>query len=251
MAVGVDLGYQGVTLNLAKSDAGRQSFGRDPRIIQAFSLAIDRQALNQVVFNGSAMPGNQWINPQNPYYQSRFPVPQRDVARARQLMQAAGVTGPLAIDFMVPNNPEVRQIAEVLQAMTAEAGFDLKIRVTEFATSLQEAEQGRYQAYMLNWSGRTDPDGNLFSFHGCRQPLNYSGYCNPAADALLNEARTKTDPAARKAIYEKLTEILLAEGGIVYLYHRPVVIVHSARLEGFQALPDGLVRVVGLKFRGN
>jgi peptide/nickel transport system substrate-binding protein len=251
LAVGVDLGYQGVTLNLAKSDAGKQAFGRDPRIMQAFSLAIDRQALNQVVFNGAAMPGNQWINPTNPFYQSRFPVPQRDIAKARQLMQAAGVTGPLAVDFMVPNNPEVRQIAEVLQAMTAEAGFDLKIRVTEFATSLQEAEQGRYQAYMLNWSGRTDPDGNLFSFHGCRQPLNYAGYCNPAADALMNEARTKTDPAERKAIYEKLTEMLLTEGGIVYLYHRPVVIVHSARLEGFRALPDGLVRVVGLKFRGN
>ncbi len=160
LAVGVDLGYQGITLNIAKSDAGRQAFGRDPRIIQAFSLAIDRQAINQVVFNGSAMPGNQWVNPENPYFQARHPVQQRDVAKARQLMQAAGVRGPLAIDFMVPNNPEVRQVAEVLQAMTAEAGFDLKIRVTEFATSLQEAEQGRYQAYMLNWSGRTDPDGN-------------------------------------------------------------------------------------------
>ncbi len=166
-------------------------------------------------------------------------------------MQAAGVRGPLAIDFMVPNNPEVRQVAEVLQAMTAEAGFDLKIRVTEFATSLQEAEQGRYQAYMLNWSGRTDPDGNVFSFHACNQPQNYGGYCNPAVDALLNEARTKTSAAERKAIYEKATEILLNEGNIVYLYHRPVVIVHSARLEGFKPLPDGLVRVVGLRFRGN
>ncbi len=251
LAVGVDLGYQGITLNIAKSDAGRQAFGRDPRIIQAFSLAIDRQAINQVVFNGSAMPGNQWVNPENPYFQARHPVPQRDVAKARQLMQAAGVRGPLAIDFMVPNNPEVRQVAEVLQAMTAEAGFDLKIRVTEFATSLQEAEQGRYQAYMLNWSGRTDPDGNSYSFHACNQPLNYSGYCSQAADALLNEARTKTNQAERKAIYEKLSDILLAEGGIVYLYHRPVVIVHSVRLEGFKALPDGLVRVVGLRFRGN
>ncbi|QCK84636.1 ABC transporter substrate-binding protein [Phreatobacter aquaticus] len=251
LTTSIDLGYQGITLNTAKSDAAKTAFGQDPRVIQAFSLAIDRQAINQVVFNGSAMPGNQWVNPTNPFYQTRFPVPQRDVAKARQLLQAAGVRTPVVVDFMVPNNPEVRQVAEVLQAMTAEAGFELKIRVTEFATSLQEAEQGRYQAYMLNWSGRTDPDGNAFSFHACRQPLNYAGYCNATVDALLAEARTKTSLADRKAIYEKVTEILQAEGGIVYLYHRPVVIAHTARLEGFRPMPDGLARVVGLKFRGN
>jgi peptide/nickel transport system substrate-binding protein len=49
--------------------------------------------------------------------------------------------------------------------MTAEAGFDVKIRVTEFATSLKAAEEGRYQAYMLAWSGRVDPDGNSYIFH--------------------------------------------------------------------------------------
>ena len=46
---------------------------------------------------------------------------------------------------MVPNNPETRQVAEVMQSMVAEAGFDMKIRVTEFATSLKEAEDGDYQ----------------------------------------------------------------------------------------------------------
>jgi peptide/nickel transport system substrate-binding protein len=251
LSTAVDLGYQGVTLNIAKSEAGKAAFGRDPRIIEAFSLAIDRNAINQVVFNGGAMPGNQWVNPQNPYYQTRFPVPERNVARARELLRAAGVTGNLPVDFMVPNNPEVRQVAEVLQAMTAEAGFDLKIRVTEFATSLQEAEAGRYQAYMLNWSGRTDPDGNLFSFHGCNQPLNYSGYCNAEVDRLMQEARAKSDTAARKAIYEKVAEILTREGGITYLYHRPVIIAHTARLDGYRPMPDGLVRVIGLKLRAN
>jgi peptide/nickel transport system substrate-binding protein len=251
LSAGVDLGYQGVTVNIGKSDAAKTAFGQDPRVMQAFSLAIDRAAINQVVFNGAALPGNQWINPNNPYFQSRFPVPQRDVAKARQLLQAAGVRTPVVVDLMVPNNPEVRQVAEILQAMTAEAGFDLKIRVTEFATSLQEAEQGRYQAYMLNWSGRTDPDGNLFIFHGCGQPQNYGGYCNREVDALMQEARAKSDPAARKAIYEQIAEKLLTEGSIVYLYHRPVIIAHTARLDGYRAMPDGLVRVIGLKLRPN
>ena len=59
---------------------------------QAFDLAIDREALNQVVFNGEFVPGNQWVNPQNFYYQSKFPVPKRDLAKAKALLKEAGVT---------------------------------------------------------------------------------------------------------------------------------------------------------------
>ena len=77
---------------------------------------------------------------------------------------------------MVPNNPESRQVAEVIQAMAGEAGFDMKIRVTEFATSLKEAEQGRFQAFFVGWSGRVDPDGNSYIFHKCNAPQNNGGY---------------------------------------------------------------------------
>jgi hypothetical protein len=125
------------------------------------------------------------------------------------------VTTPLAIDFMVPNNPETRQVAEIIQAMAGEAGFDIKIRVTEFATSLKEAEEGRYQAYMLAWSGRVDPDGNSYSFYKTKAPQNYAGYSNPEVDAWLDEARTKGTVAERKAVYEKIAEKALSEGGIV------------------------------------
>ena len=42
---------------------------------------------------------------------------------------------------------------------------------------------------------------------------------------------------------------LLFEGGILYLYHRLVIIAHTARLEGYKQLPDGLVRVVGARLK--
>ena len=65
---------------------------------------------------------------------------------------------------MVPKGAETEAVAQVIQSMAAEAGFDMKIRVTEFATSLKQAEAGEYQAYMLAWSGRIDPDGNSYVF---------------------------------------------------------------------------------------
>jgi peptide/nickel transport system substrate-binding protein len=66
---------------------------------------------------------------------------------------------------------------------------------------------------------------------------------------LLNEARAVSDPAKRKAIYEKLTALLQQEGSILYLYHRRVLIAHTAKLEGYTQMPDGLVRVIGLKLK--
>jgi peptide/nickel transport system substrate-binding protein len=244
-----ELGYQGMTINVGKGEASKGPLGQDPRVRQALNAAIDREAINQVVFNGEFVPGNQWISPSSPYYQEKFPVPKRDVAKARQLLQQVGVKTPITVDYMVPNNPETRAVAEVIQAMAAEVGFDMRIRTVEFATSLKEAEEGRYQAFMLAWSGRTDPDGNLYTFAKTGAPLNYGGFSNATVDKLLDEGRTKNDPQERKAIYEKAAEILLDEGAILYLYHRRVLIAHTNKLDGYKQLPDGLVRLQGAKMK--
>ena len=250
LATALWLGYQGITINVGDNARAKATpLGRLAKVRQALSLAIDRDAINQVVFNGEFVPGNQWVNPEHPYYQTSFPVPKRDVAKAKALMQEAGVTAPFTVDFMVPKGAENEAIAEVVQAMAKDIGIDMKIRVTEFATSLKQAEAFDYQAFLLDWSGRTDPDGNSYSFHVCKGPLNYSGQCNPEVDQLLNEARTITEFAPRKAAYEKLTKIILEESPIVYLYHRRVLIGLSARIDGYHQVPDGLVRVVGLRMK--
>jgi len=249
LATVTEIGYQSMTINVGKGEAAKGPLGSDPRVRQALELSIDREAINQVVFNGEYVPGNQWVSPENPYYQEKFPVPKRDVARAKKLLAEAGVKLPVVIDYMVPQNPETRQTAEVIQAMAAEAGFDMRIRVVEFATSLKEAEEGRYQAYMLNWSGRPDPDGNIYIFAKSKAPQNYGGYSDPQVDAWLDEARTVSDFAKRKAIYERVTEKMLKEGSLMYLFHRKWFIAHTARLEGLQMRPDGLIRVVGLTLK--
>ena len=251
LVTAVEIGYQGLTINLGNGPAASTPLAKDARVRKAFELALDRDAMNQVVFNGEFVPGNQWINPQNFYYQQSVPIPKRDLAKAKALLKEAGVGGPITIDLMVPNNPETKQVAELIQSMVAEAGFDLKIRVTEFATSLKEAEDGKFQAFLIGWSGRTDPDGNIYSFAACNQPQNNSKYCDPKTDADLNRSREVSDPAERKKIYEAIAQRMIAnnEGHVIYLYHRRVLIAHTERLEGFTQMPDGLVRVVGLKLK--
>lgn len=249
LATALELGYQGIDINVGKGDAAKGPLGQSAKVRQALELAIDRTALNQVVFNGEFVAGNQWVSPENPYYQKAFPVPKRDVAKAKALLKEAGVTAPFDVDFMVPKGAETQAVAEVVQAMAAEVGINMKIRVTEFATSLKQAEQGNYQAFMLAWSGRTDPDGNTYIFFKTDAPQNYMGYKNPDVDRLLDEARVPSDFAARKAIYEKVTKLALEDVPKIYLYHRRILIAHTAKLEGYTQMPDGLVRVVGLKLK--
>lgn len=244
----IELGYQGVTLNIGKDKTGGP-LSQSAKVRQALDLSIDREAINQVVFNGEFKPGNQWVNPDHPYYQQAFPVRGRDVAKAKALLKEAGVTPPVSVDFMVPKGDETEAVAQVMQSMAAEAGFDLKIRVTEFATSLKQAEAGEYQAFMLAWSGRIDPDGNSYIFLKTGAPQNYSAWSNAEADKMLDAARLVSDQAQRKALYEKLARIVQDEEPILYLYHRRLLIAHTTRLEGYKQMPDGLVRVTGLTLK--
>jgi peptide/nickel transport system substrate-binding protein len=245
----VELGYLGITMNLANGPKADNPLGKDARVRRALELSIDREAVNQVVFNGEFVPGNQWINPTNYYYQQAFPIPKRDVAKAKALLKEAGVTGPITLDFMVPNGPETRAVAEVVQSMAAEAGFDLKIRVTEFATSIKQAEDGDFQLYLIGWSGRSDPDGNSFVFQTCNAPQNNGKFCDKEVDAAHAEARSKSDPAERKKVYEIVAKKFLPEGSVLYIYHRRVLVALSDKVEGYKQMPDGLVRVVGVKLK--
>ena len=242
-----EIGYQGITINIGKSDqAGKNPLGRDARVREAFELSLDRQGLAQVVMDNEAQLGNQWVAPSNVFYAKNLPLPKRDVARAKALLKEAGVPNP-SFTLLTPTTSDAQRLALVIQAMTREAGFDVKILAAEFATSLNMADKGEFDAYALAWSGRADPDGNLFSFHGCKQPLNYAGYCDPETEKLLAQSRTLRDVAERKKVFEQIAARVLKERPVIYLYHRNWLWAYNAKLGGVRNVPDGLLRVVGLK----
>ena len=242
-----ELGYQGITINTRNGDqAQKNPLGRDPRVREAFELSLDRAGIVQVAMDGEAVPGNQWVPPSNSFYAKNVPIPKRDIARAKALLKEAGVTNP-SFTLMTPTTSDGQRVAQVVQAMAKEAGFDVKIQSTEFATSLNLADKGQFDAYVLAWSGRTDPDGNLFSFYGCKQPLNYSGECRPAWDDLLNRSRNTLDTAGRIKVFATLAAETAKEIPVVYLYHRNWLWAYNKKLTGMKTIPDGLVRVQGLK----
>ena len=237
----IELGFEEILLNAEKPGSPLAN----PKVRQALDLSIDRAALNQVVFSGQFLPGNQWVSPKHPAYVREYPVPKRDVKAAKALLTEAGVTKP-ALTMLVYADNIHPQVGQVIQAMAKEAGFDIKLQAVDFTTALDLGDKGQYEAYLYSWSGRVDPDGNTFSFLGCKQPQNYPRYCNAEADAALAAERTASDPAQRQLEWKHLADRVLSDRPGIYIYHRKLLWAYTAKLTGFGEYPDGLVRFQGL-----
>ena len=240
------LGYQGMTINVANGERANNPLGQSNLVRQALSLSIDRAALNQVVFEGAFAPGNQPFSPTSPWYNANFPVPERDVDAAKALLAEAGFADGVTIEVQVANNPVQTQVMQVIQSMAGEAGIAIELAAKEFATLLADQSAGEYTASQIGWSGRVDPDGNIHQFMTTGGGINDSKYANPEMDRLLNEARLSTDPAVRKESYDAAIALQQEGMPIVYLYHPVWIWALDDSLSGFQAYPDGMIRLHGV-----
>jgi peptide/nickel transport system substrate-binding protein len=239
------LGYESIEINIGNGDRAKTPFGQNKLLRQAFSLAIDRDAINQAVYDGVFTPGNQPVPPTSPYYVRDFPLQGRDVEKAKQLVKQAG-GGPIPIELLTPNNPVLMQVAQVIQAMAGEAGFTVSLKASEFATLLSDNQKGNFQATIFAWSGRPDPDGDTSPFLACGAGLNDPHYCNADVDKALADARSTSVPDERKAFYAAAAAHYMDDLPILYLYHETRLFAVSKKLSGFTAHPDGLIRLRGV-----
>ena len=241
----VNLGFLSIYVNVGHGPRADNPMGKDKRVRQAFSLAIDRDALNQIVYEGTAPAGNQPFAPTSPWYDKSIPVPARDVTKAKALLKAAGYDR-VPVEMLISNQPIVGQMMQAVQAMVAEAGFDVTLKTTEFATLLNEETAGNFQTARTDWSGRVDPDGNIHQFVTCKAALNEVHYCNPKVDELLNAARASVDTKVRKEKYDAAAKILDDDMPYIYLGHQSWLWAFDKRLTGFVPSPDGMIRLTGL-----
>ena len=248
VSISDELGYQSIQFNIGNGQRAQTPLGQDVRLRAAFELAIDRTAINQVVYEGMYVITAQPVPPANPFHVAGFIPEPRNLDRARALIRESGVRTPIPVEMTVPNNPDLRQAAEVIQAMVREAGFELRINAMEFASSLQAATRGDFETYLIAWSGRVDPDGNTWTFLHSRGTQNDGRYSSPEADRLLDAARIESDVTKRRDLYAQLWNVALRQDRArIYLWHRRNIVAHTARLSGYVAVPDGLIRPQGLR----
>jgi peptide/nickel transport system substrate-binding protein len=239
------LGYAGLYFNIANGVLANTPFARDKRVRAALEAAIDRNVINQVVMDGLFVPNNQTESPTSPYFNKQFPVPGRDLAKARALLKEAGIEKPV-LELRVQNAPRDQQVAEVIQSMAAEAGIQVKVMVGESNANIEAMGRGEFMAHINNWSGRADPDANLSIYLACDSFQNWGKYCPANFNAALERGRAETDPAKRAAIYHEVVSILADDRPLLFLYNTTWLFAHTAALKGFVPVPDGLIRVQGV-----
>jgi peptide/nickel transport system substrate-binding protein len=251
------LGYQGITINLnntkglspAPTGKVAGALAGDPKVRQAFELSLDREALNKVVFNGLYEPTCSPIPLNSPYATPELAqCPPHDVNQAKALLSQAGVKTPVPIELMTDNSPLATRIGQAIQSMAKDAGFAVKLRPVEFATSLDESDAGHYQAYAVGWSGRVDPDGNISNFQLSEGSQNISRASDKTIDDMILQARTTNDVNQRKQLYGQIIKATQDRDSIIYLYRTKTFIGASKKVGGVSVFADSLIRVA---FAGN
>ncbi|MDT7951649.1 MAG: ABC transporter substrate-binding protein [Acetobacteraceae bacterium] len=243
------LGFQTIVFNVGNGARAKAPIGLDARVRQAFQMSIDRDALIQVVYNGLYSPAAQGIPPASPMHVEGLKPQPRDVAGAKALLQAAGVHLPVVVKMTVPNNPDLRQVGEVIQAMAGEAGFDVQITATEYASALAAATAGDFEAFLTAWSGRVDPDGNLYQFLHTGGALNDGKYSNQKVDQDLEAARRVADVAKRRDLYAQMYQQETKDLPIMYLWYQKLIVGMRDKVQGYTQVPDGIVRLQGVSLR--
>src|SRR3989454_8519623 len=175
------IGYSGITINIRNKNGKTSPPGdlgtplaNDPRVREALDLSIDREALNQVAWDGQYTPGCAPIAPISPFHDKSRKCPTRDVARAKKILADAGLAGGYGFEMTIVNNPQQRRVGEVIQGMAREAGFTITLRPAEFASSLKDNEDGKHHAFIIGCSGRLDPHHNIQQFNTFGGRLNAS-----------------------------------------------------------------------------
>jgi peptide/nickel transport system substrate-binding protein len=239
------LGYQSFSINLHNGARAEGPLAKDKRVRQALDLAIDRDAINQVVGEGLFPPAYQPFPPASFAFDKSVERHGRDVAKAKALLKEAGVDR-VKLEITFGNNTTMQQVYELIQAMGAEAGFDITLRPVEFASLQSALARGDFQGGQSGWSGRVDPSGNIYQYIHSNGSLNDEKYSNPAVDKLLNDARAESDEAKRKDLYSQVLATIHDEDPIIYLFYLPWTFGVQKKIDGFVAYPDGLIRLKGV-----
>jgi peptide/nickel transport system substrate-binding protein len=245
----ISLGYYGLDINTGNVNGSLKPYGTannpfatHPTLRQALELSLNRAQLNQVAFEGLYTPGCTPIPPTSPWAVN-VPCPAQNIAQAKKLIAATGLKTPINVSLMVPNDPLNLQLGSIIQSMAKQAGFAVSLQPLEFTTTLTRAAAGQFELYDVGWSGRVDPDQNIFSDWYPGAGLNYTGAQYPALDNLLLQARASTSTQQRQQLYTQAVQLMHTELNIIYLYYPKFFLGLSKNVTGVQFLPDSLIRL--------
>ncbi|MBV8623590.1 MAG: peptide ABC transporter substrate-binding protein [Herbaspirillum sp.] len=230
------LGFRGFYMNTGKPPFDKKE------VRQAVDLLIDRNAIAKVVYNNAVAPGHSAFSKAQFANGPSDVPPKVDLARAKELLKAAGKEGGFSFKLTLPTTPDELQVGQMIQGMLRPAGISVTLEKTELATQIEAGKAGNFEGLFVGWSGRSDPDQNIYDFVTTNGSLNYSHFGAKEVDDLLQQARVEGDQAKRKLLYDQVMAILVKEVPYIYTVHDNVLFGIAKSVKGFEYVPDGVIR---------
>jgi len=255
----VTIGYQGLTINIGNKNGLLKPYSnvgtdiaKSQFIRTAFDAALDRTTINKVVFGGLNQPDCYPIAPVSPWYKPTTKGLACDlhanVNLAKQLVKASGIANPSVSLMLGGTDPVNARLGQVIQSMENAVGIKVSVTPTQFTTALNRADAGTFDAFAVGWSGRVDPDGNIYGFVATPGTLNDSGFTNSKLDYILNGARKSLSTKSRSTLYRAAMQIIHRQRPLIYLYHPVNYYGVTKKVGGLKVYGDGLIRAYNAGF---
>jgi peptide/nickel transport system substrate-binding protein len=233
------VGFNGIELNTTAEPFNNKA------LRQAVGFALDYPAIFKTIYFGVGAIANGPIPPSSWAFDPNFKPYSRDLAKAKQKLTEGGKPSGFSFKIQITaGSPVQQQLAELIRDELSEANITMDIEQLEFAKIVDNTSIAKRQftAALIGWSGRIDPDGNMYVFFNSKGSLNGQGYNNPQVDTLLDKGRTATSQEERKAAYQDAQKIIMDDLSYIIYYHTPSFQAVGKKVQNFLLMADGIMR---------
>ncbi len=240
------LRQEGLNVGYLAFNTQKPPFG-DKRVRQALSMAINKQAIIDAVFQGAGKIAKNPIPPTIWSYNDAVEDYSYDPQKAKQLLAEAGhgdgfETDIWAMPVQRPYNPNARRMAELIQDDWAKVGVKAKIISYEWGEYLKRSKDGDHQTILLGWTGDNgDPDNFLAVLLGCDAVggANRARWCHQPFEDLIQNAKAVSAKEERTRLYEQAQVVFKEEAPWVTIAHSVVFKPVRKEVKDFRIDPFG------------
>lgn len=212
----------------------------DINLREAISYALDKESINEVIFESTSKVANSIITPTTFGYSAKENKIY-NLEKAKEIMKKYSL--PIKIELWIYEDTSKYQMAQIIQANLKEIGIDVEIKTLELSSFLQLSAMGQHNALIGLWYTSTgDADYGYYPLlHSSSKGGvgNRSFYDNKEIDRLLEEARKEQNQEKRKEIYNKVQNIISKENPIIPIVYKTYTIGLNKKIKGFKFNANG------------
>lgn len=236
---GLDVGYLAYNTKMEPFD--------NAKVRKALNMAVDKNAIIDVVFQGAGKVAKNPIPPTMWSYNDAVEDDPYDPEAAKKMLEEEGVTDLSmkiwAMPVQRPYNPNARRMAELIQSDLAKVGVKTEIVSYEWGEYLERSKaEDRDGAVLLGWTGDNgDPDNFLATLMSCDGVgnANRAQWCHEPFEELIQKAKVETDQAERTKLYEEAQVVFKEQAPWNTIAHSTVYKPVRKEVTGFEISPLG------------